>query len=72
MTGSWLRWFRGRSRPTGSASAGTLALLSLLVVFAVLGTALPAAGTNTAPTADHNTVTTAEDTAYTFTADDFG
>ena len=43
MTGSWLRWFRGRSRPTGSASAGTLALLSLLVVFAVLGTALPAA-----------------------------
>ena len=72
MTGSWLRWFRGRSRPTGSASAGTLALLSLLVVFAVLGTALPAAGTNTPPTADHNTVTTAEDTAYTFTADDFG
>ena len=43
MTGSWLRWFRGRSRPTGSASAGTLALLSLLIVFAVLGTALPAA-----------------------------
>ena len=72
MTGSWLRWFRGRSRPTGSASAGTLALLSLLVVFAVLGTALPAAGTNTAPTAAHNTVTTAEDMAYTFTADDFG
>ena len=31
-----------------------------------------AAGTNTAPTADHNTVTTAEDTAYTFTAADFG
>ena len=28
--------------------------------------------TNTAPTAVHNTVTTAEDTAYTFTADDFG
>ena len=72
MIGSWLRWFRGRSRPTGSASAGTLALLSLLVVFAVLGTALPAAGTNTPPMADHNTVTTAEDTAYTFTAADFG
>ena len=31
-----------------------------------------APGTNTAPTAVHNTVTTAEDTAYTFTADDFG
>ena len=27
---------------------------------------------NTAPAADHNTVTTAEDTAYTFEADDFG
>ena len=27
---------------------------------------------NTAPTAVHNTVTTAEDTAYAFTADDFG
>ena len=33
MTGSWLRWFRGRSRPSGFASAGTLALLSLLVAF---------------------------------------
>ena len=31
-----------------------------------------AAGTNTAPTAANNTVTTAEDTAYTFEADDFG
>ena len=72
MTGSWLRWFRGRSRPTGSASAGTLALLSLLVVFAVLGTALPAAGTNTAPEGADKTVTTAEDMAYTFKAGDFG
>ena len=31
-----------------------------------------AAGTNTAPTAAHKTVTTGEDRAYTFTADDFG
>ena len=31
-----------------------------------------APGTNTAPTAANNTVTTAEDTAYTFEADDFG
>ena len=30
------------------------------------------AGTNTAPTADHNTVTTGAGTAYTFEADDFG
>ena len=30
------------------------------------------AGTNTAPTAAHNTVTTGEDRAYAFTADDFG
>ena len=30
------------------------------------------AGANTAPTADDNTVTTGEDRAYTFTADDFG
>ena len=30
------------------------------------------AAPNTAPTAVHNTVTTAEDTAYAFTADDFG
>ena len=36
------------------------------------GTVTAAAGTNTAPTADHNTVTTAEDRAYTFEADDFG
>ena len=31
-----------------------------------------AATTNTAPTAAHNTVTTGEDRAYAFTADDFG
>ena len=31
-----------------------------------------AAGTNTAPTAANNTVTTGEDRAYAFTADDFG
>ena len=31
-----------------------------------------AATTNTAPTADDNTVTTGEDRAYAFTADDFG
>ena len=31
-----------------------------------------AAGTNTAPTAANNTVTTGEDRAYTFTAADFG
>ena len=30
------------------------------------------AGTNTAPTAAHNTVTTGEDRPYAFTADDFG
>ena len=36
------------------------------------GTVTAAAGTNTAPTADHNTVTTGEDRAYTFEADDFG
>ena len=36
------------------------------------GTVTAAAGTNTAPTAADNTVTTGEDRAYTFEADDFG
>ena len=35
------------------------------------GTVMAAGGTNTAPTAADNTVTTAQGTAYTFTADDF-
>ena len=36
------------------------------------GTVTAAGGTNTAPTAANKTVTTGEDRAYTFTADDFG
>ena len=36
------------------------------------GTVTAVGGTNTAPTAANNTVTTGEDRAYTFTAADFG
>ena len=49
-------------------SAGTYRIVALSPVFQVAGTA----STNTAPTAANNTVTTGEDRAYAFEADDFG
>ena len=54
----------GTVRVTVTASDGTATVSDEFALMVTVG--------NTAPTAVHNTVTTAEDMAYTFTADDFG
>ena len=54
----------GTVRVTVTASDGTATVSDEFALMVTVG--------NTAPTADHNTVTTGEDMAYTFTADDFG
>ena len=54
----------GTVRVTVTASDGTATVSDEFALMVTVG--------NTAPTAVHNTVTTAEDRAYTFTADDFG
>ena len=60
----------------GGTIQGTVGGLTAVLTHTVVGTEadhkVNGAAANTAPTADDNTVTTAEDRAYTFTAADFG
>ena len=61
---------------TGDTIQGTVGGLDAVLTHAEVGIKpdhkVNGAPANTAPTAANNTVTTVEDTAYTFTADDFG
>ncbi len=61
----------GRRRPAGAAPVARLLGAAALLAVACLALSPEAGAQNAAPTAANETVTTAEDTPYTFTAADF-
>ena len=61
----------GRFRPAGAARVARLVGAAALLAVACLALSPEAGAQNAPPTAANNTVTTAEDTPYTFTAADF-
>ena len=64
-------WSMGNGAVKADIRSPTWTNDTLRFLFAVRGTVV-AGGANAAPTAADNTVETAQDTAYTFTAEDFG